>query len=157
MTKWARRVLDPEEIPEVVHQAFHHLRTGRPRPVEIEIPPETLADVADVELMEPEASQRYQASDDQIEAAAQMLAEATNPLIWAGGGAISSQSSDALLKVAEHLQAPVISTPEGKGAISDRHYLSLGSLWLRNDPIAKSNPAPTSSWPWEPGWPHQIY
>ncbi len=142
VTKWARRVLDPEEIPEVVHQAFHHLRTGRPRPVEIEIPPETLADVADVELMEPEASQRYQASEDQIGTAAQMLAEAANPLIWAGGGAISSQSSGALLKVAEHLQAPVISTPEGKGAISDRHYLSLGSLWLRNDPIAKSNPRP---------------
>ena len=139
VTKWARRVLDPAEIPEVVHQASHHLRTGRPRPVEIEIPPETLADVADIDLMEPEESHQVEASDAQIEVAAKMLAGATNPLIWVGGGAISSGSSEALLRVAQHLQAPVISTAEGKGAISDRNYLSLGSLWIRNDPIARSS------------------
>jgi acetolactate synthase-1/2/3 large subunit len=42
--------------------------------------------------------------------------------------------------VAEHLQAPVITTAEGKGAISDRHPLALGALRLRNDPIAKEPP-----------------
>ena len=139
VTKWARRILDPAEIPQVVHQAFHHLRTGRPRPVEIEIPPETLAEVVDIELVEPEESYEPDASKEQIQAAAEMLAEAANPLIWVGGGAVSSGSSEALLKVAEHLQAPVISTAEGKGAISDRHYLSLGALWLRNDPIARAS------------------
>ena len=51
---------------------------------------------------------------------------------------MSSGASQALLKVAEHLQAPVIMTAEGKGIISDRHPLSLGALWLRNDTIAKS-------------------
>lgn len=139
ITKWAERVLDPVNVPETVQQAFYHLRTGRPRPVEIEIPPETLAELADVELREPEESRRIEASDDEIAAAAGMLANATNPLIWVGGGAISSGASEPLLRVAEHLQASVISTPEGKGAISDRHYLSLGTLWLRNDPIARSS------------------
>ena len=139
VTKWARRVLDPTEIPEAVHQAFHHLKTGRPRPVEIEIPPETLADVADVELMEPEERRREGAATEQIETAARMLAEAANPLIWAGGGVISSGASEALLRVAEYLQAPVVSTPEGKGAISDRHYLSLGALRLRGDTIAQAS------------------
>lgn len=139
VTKWAQRVLNPAEIPEVVHQASHHLRTGRPRPVEIEIPPETLSEVADIELMEPEESHQVEASHEQIQAAAKMMADASNPLIWVGGGAVSSGSSEALLKVAEHIQAPVIATAEGKGAISDRHYLSLGALWLRNDTIAKSS------------------
>ena len=137
VTKWARRILDPAEIPEVVHQAFDHLRTGRPRPVEIEVPPETLAEVADVELVEPEERYQSEASSEQVEIAAKKLAGAANPLVWVGGGAISSGSSEALIKVAEHLQAPVISTPEGKGAISDRHYLSLGTL-LRIDPVARS-------------------
>ena len=137
VTKWARRVLDPAEIPEVVHQASLHLRTGRPRPVEIEIPPETLAEVADIELMEPEEGHQVEAGDEQIEIAAKMLAGASNPLLWVGGGAVSSGASEPLLKVAEHLQAPVISTPEGKGAISDRHYLSLGAHWIRNDPIGR--------------------
>ena len=137
VTKWAHRIMDPAEVPEAVHQAFYHLKNGRPRPVEIEIPPETLAEVADVELLEPEAPRVVAASPEQIEAAAEALAEASNPLIWAGGGVISSQGSEALTKLAEHLQAPVVTTAEGKGAISDHHPLALGALWLRNDTIAK--------------------
>ena len=137
VTKWAHRIMDAAEVPEAVHEAFHHLKNGRPRPVEIEIPPETLAEVADVELLEPEAPRVVAASSEQIEAAAETLAGASNPLIWAGGGVISSQGSEALTKLAEHLQAPVVTTAEGKGAISDHHPLALGALWLRNDTIAK--------------------
>ena len=140
ITKWAQRILDPAEIPEAVHEAFRQLKTGRPRPVEIEIPPETLAEVADVELQEPEAYPRQPADSEQIQQAAKILGDATNPLIWVGGGVISSGASEALLKVAEHLQSPVISTPEGKGAISDRHHLSLGGLRMRNDPVAQTSP-----------------
>ena len=139
VTKWAHRVLDPTEIPDAVHQAFRHLRTGRPRPVEIEVPPETLAEVADIELTEPEQIHPVAASSASIEAAAKILVDANNPLIWVGGGVISSGASPNLLKVAEHLQAPVISTAEGRGALSDRHYLSLGALWLRNDTIGRSS------------------
>ena len=136
VTKWAQRALDPAEVPEMVHQAFHHLKNGRPRPVEIEIPPETLAETADVELPEPEAPRPLAPDAGRIAEAARMLAAADNPLIWAGGGAVASGASDALRRLAEHLQAPVIVTAEGKGVISDRHPLSLGSLWLRNDPVA---------------------
>ena len=52
----------------------------------------------------------------------------------------SSGANEALLSLAEHLQAPVIATAEGRGAISDKHYLSLGGLRLRNDPIARDEP-----------------
>ena len=140
VTKWARRILDPAEIPDVVHEAFYHLKTGRPRPVEIEIPPETLADVADVELREPEEYPHPASDPESSRAGARIMSEAANPLIWAGGGVISSGAQDALLRVAEHLQAPIITSAEGKGAISDRHPLSLGAQLLRNDPIAKAEP-----------------
>ena len=136
VTKFARRAMDPAEVPETVHEAFHHVKNGRPRPVEIEIPPETLAEVADVELLEPEAPRPLAPDAGRIAEAARMLAAAENPLIWAGGGTISSGASDAVRKLAEHLQMPVIATAEGKGIISDRHPLSLGSLWLRNDTVA---------------------
>ena len=138
VTKWAKRVLDPAEIPEAVQEAFRNLKTGRPRPVEIEIPPETLADMADVELREPEEPRKVKADGERVERAAKMLTEAANPLIWVGGGAVSSGATQALVKVVEHLQAPVITTAEGKGAISDNHPLALGALWLRNDNIAKA-------------------
>lgn len=140
ITKSARRVLDPAEIPEAIHEAFYHLKTGRPRPVEIEVPPETLAEEGNVELIEPADHRRPAASADTIRQGAQILADAANPLIWAGGGVISSGASGALQKVAEQLQAPVITTAEGKGAISDQHPLALGALRLRNDPIAKEPP-----------------
>ena len=140
ITKWARRILDPAELPEAVHEAFHHLKNGRPRPVEIEVPPETLAEMADVELLEPEAARPGGPDAEKIAAAAQMLTDAANPLIWCGGGVISSGASTELVKVAEHLQAPVVMTAEGRGAISDRHPLSLGGLWLR-DEIVASDPA----------------
>ena len=140
ITKWARRILDPAELPEAVHEAFHHLKNGRPRPVEIEVPPETLAEMADVELLEPEAARPGGPDAEKIAVAAQMLTGAANPLIWCGGGVISSGASSELVKVAEHLQAPVVMTAEGRGAISDRHPLSLGGLWLR-DEIVASDPA----------------
>ena len=140
ITKWAHRVLDPTEIPLAVHEAFRHLQTGRPRPVEIEVPPETLAEVAEIDLREPGDFPRPAPEAGSIKKAAAMLSEARNPLIWAGGGVNSSGANEALLKVAEHLQAPVIATAEGRGSISDKHYLSLGGLRLRNDPVAKDDP-----------------
>ena len=135
VTKWASRVLDAADIPAAVHEAFFQLKTGRPRPVEIEIPPETLSDEVDVELLEPGKHEAKPAPADAIERAARLLGGASNPIIFVGGGAVSSGASDALVKVAEHLQAPVVATSEGKGAISDRHYLSIGTLRLRNDPF----------------------
>ena len=136
ITKWAHRVLDPAEIPQAVHEAFYQLKTGRPRPVEIEIPPETLAEEADIELREPGDYRRGAASDESVQNAARLLAGAEKPLIWAGGGAISSGASEVLTRLAEHLQAPVVTTGEGKGAISDRHYLSLGVPRAAGDPLA---------------------
>ena len=135
VTKWASRVLEATDIPAAVHEAFYQLKTGRPRPVEIEIPPETLSDQPDIELLEPGKHEAQPAAHDAIEHAARLLADARNPIIFVGGGAVSSGASDALVAVAEHLQAPVIATSEGKGVITDRHYLSIGTLRLRNDPL----------------------
>ena len=55
---------------------------------------------------------------------------ASRPLIVAGGGVVLGDASDALTAVAELLQAPVITTREGKGAIDDRHPLSVGTMWV---------------------------
>ena len=141
VTKYVRRIMATEEAPEAVHEAFRQLKTGRPRPVEVEMPPETMA--------RPRRSHAHRsrkvmpgprASDEQVAEAARILAGAKRPLIWAGGGVISSEGSQPLVRLAERLQAPVITTAEGKGAIDDRHPLALGALRLRNDPVAKTEP-----------------
>ena len=127
ITKWCSRVLDPTLIPRVVHEAFRQMNTGRPRPVEIEIPPETLAQAAEIELLDRGVYSPELPDSSSIDKAAALITKAERPVIWAGGGVIRSGASQALLALAEYLQAPVINTPEAKGAISSRSYLSLGT------------------------------
>jgi acetolactate synthase I/II/III large subunit len=130
VTKWARRVLDPAEIPGAVREAFRQMATGRPRPVELEIPPETFSDEADVTLVDPVAVEPDPVDPDAIARAAALLASARTPLIVAGGGAVLGDATAVLRDVAEHLQAAVVTTREGKGAIDDRHPLSVGTMWV---------------------------
>lgn len=130
ITKSAERVLDPDRVPAAVRDAFHAMTTGRPRPTEIEIPPETFADATDATSIDPVAPLPGVPSPDAIEAAADLLAAAHDPLIVAGGGVVVGGASEPLLAVAEHLQAGVVTTREGKGAIDDRHPLSVGTMWV---------------------------
>ncbi|MFQ5996006.1 MAG: thiamine pyrophosphate-binding protein [Dehalococcoidales bacterium] len=134
LTKWCHCVLKVEEIPGAVQQAMHHLRTGRPRPVELEIPWDVMPASARVEIPEPEPVPLTQPELTQVQAAARLLASASRPIIWAGGGVIGSDASNELRQVAERLNAPVITTPEGKGAIPGDHPLSLGVFYYRFGP-----------------------
>ena len=135
ITKWTARAHHPADIPAIVHEAFRQLHTGRARPVEIEIAPEVLAAETEIELLAPESYERPGGAGEQVERAARILAAARQPVIWAGGGAISAGASAALQRLAEQLQAPVVTSPNGKGAISDRHPLSLGLAELRYEPL----------------------
>jgi acetolactate synthase-1/2/3 large subunit len=137
VTKWASRILTAQDVPATVQEAFYQLKSGRPRPVEIEIPPEALAEEANIELLDAANPIRPAASAEQVRKAAEILASAKNPIILAGGGAIAADASAALQQLAAYLQAPVITTAEGKGAISDRHDLALGALRIREDPLAE--------------------
>ncbi len=127
VTKWQTRVIDSKDIPNAVQESFLQLRSGRPRPVEIEIPPETLEESSKVERYEPLQVTQATIDGSSIEEAAGLISNSKTPVIWAGGGIHTSSASTELLEIAEYLQIPVLTTPEGKGAISDRHYLSLGT------------------------------
>lgn len=124
VTKWAGRAMTPEEIPTLVNQAFRELQSGRPRPVEIEIPPDVLQKKGNVTLLEPYQPDRLAPDADLIERAAKALGEAKTPLIFAGGGVLGSGAWDELRQLAETLQAAVVLTSNARGAISDRNYLS---------------------------------
>jgi acetolactate synthase-1/2/3 large subunit len=130
ITKWRHRVLEVAEIPAAIREAARQLRTGRPRPVVIDIPPDTLEDEGEVTLLDPAPAERPPAPAAELDRAAGLLLAARAPLIVAGGGVNLSGAHDTLRAVAEHLQAGVIMTAEGKGALSDASDLSLGaSLW----------------------------
>ncbi len=135
ITKWRRRVLQVAEIPAAVREAFTQLRTGRPRPVELEMPPETMEEEGDADLLPATEAGRAAAPAGDVARALEILLAAKNPIIYAGGGANLSGAHEALRAVAEHLQAGVASSPEGKGAVGDLSDLSLGAAFWRDSPL----------------------
>lgn len=137
ITKWAARAINPADVPAIFHEAFRQLKTGRPRPVYIEVPHDVLAAEEEVKLLEPEFYDPPAGESERITQAAHLLVEAQRPAIWAGTGVQRSGASQALQALAEHLQAPVVTGRESKGVISDRHPLSLGMGELRFDPLRK--------------------
>jgi acetolactate synthase-1/2/3 large subunit len=130
VTSWQRRALTADEIADTVHEAFARVQRGRRRPVEIEMPPEAFSEEADVVLCDPAQSIREAADPDEIRRAADVLAGASRPVIWAGGGVVLGDATPALTEVAEHLQAAVVTTRQGKGGFDARHPLYAGTVWV---------------------------
>lgn len=125
VTKHAERAMTPQEIPGVLNRAITEMWSGRIRPVEIEIPPDVLFAKGDIELAGVATTRvRDEANPEDILAAAKLLGNAERPVIFVGGGIHVSEAWDELREVAELLQAPVIASQNGKGALSDHHYLS---------------------------------
>jgi acetolactate synthase-1/2/3 large subunit len=130
VTKWNARAMTPNEVPIVVHEAFRQLRSGRPRPVEIEIPPDVLQREDEVELRQPLAPDKTAGDPSLLERAAELLGKAERPLIIAGGGVLAAGAWEELRAVAELLDAPVVMTSNGRGALSARHPLAIIHLAL---------------------------
>jgi acetolactate synthase I/II/III large subunit len=135
ITKWRRRVLEVPEVPAAVRAAMHQLTTGRPRPVELEMPPETMEEEGEAVMLDPVSPVRPAAAAADISRAVDLLVAAQRPVIYAGGGAVLGGASEALIALAEYLQAGVITSAEGKGAISDHSDLSLGATVWPQSPV----------------------
>ncbi|WP_243408767.1 thiamine pyrophosphate-dependent enzyme [Microbacterium sp. TPD7012] len=128
IAEWSRRVRSAAEAVEAVHDAFTLFRTGRPRPVHIEIPLDVLEAPARVPLADRKARPAPDpAAGDpsSVADAARLLASARTPVIVAGGGATDAAAEVTAL--AERLGAPVLTTLNGKGVVDEGHPLSLGS------------------------------
>ena len=129
VTRWRREVSRPRDIPMAVTEAFCQMRSGRPRPVLIEIPPEASVEHEDVELWDPVPVSPIVPSPDQLREAARIIVESRLPLIYAGGGVARSDAEEALVRLAEATNIPVVTSSGGKGTIPDNHPLSYGSCF----------------------------
>ena len=129
ITKSAERVTLPSEIPGLVERAFNQLRSGRMRPVEIEVPLDTLFAEEEITLGQPAAARSLVTPDSAaLDQAAEILAASKSPIIYSGGGVLRGQAWPELAALAELLEAPVVMSQNGKGAISDRHYLAQNQV-----------------------------
>ena len=139
VTKWRRQVLRPREAPEAVFEAFRQMRTGRPRPVLIELPPDAGVEREEVRLRNPARIPRIVPSREDLQEAAQVISKSNTPLIYAGGGVARSDAEQALIKFAEATNIPVVTSSGGKGSIPDNHPLSYGSCFSPRGEIQEMN------------------
>jgi acetolactate synthase-1/2/3 large subunit len=141
LTKYGERIREGAEVSDVFHKAMEALRNGRPRPVQIEIPRdvqlETITWTDEMENQSPAALDRVIPPADQIEEMVSALIKSERPLIYAGGGVISSSASAELTQLAERLGAPVLMTGMGVGSIPGDHPLACGIAWA---PVADIKP-----------------
>lgn len=124
LTKWSARALRPTDVPHLVCQAFSQARSARPRPVAIELPPDVLQAAEDVLLLERAHVEPAQPDPDQLRRAVELLERAERPVIYSGGGTLAAAAWHELQDVAELLEAPVVMSVDGRGALSDRHDLA---------------------------------
>lgn len=130
ITKHNYLVMNAEDIPAAINEAFHIASTGRPGPVLVDIPKDVFEEVGEfrypdaVEL--PGYKPNLAGHPNQIRKAAKLIGEAERPVILAGHGVIISDAYDELRELAEKAQIPVVTTLLGIGSFPDDHFLCVG-------------------------------
>jgi acetolactate synthase I/II/III large subunit len=127
---FSHTILDPKQLPGILACAFAVFGSQRPRPVHIEIPLDVIvAEMGDAPLAAWSLPTRPGASAEAAAQAARLLIQSRRPLIVAGGGAADAAAE--VRAIAEHLDAPVFMTINGRGILPPGHPLALsGNLGL---------------------------
>ena len=105
VTTWSGRALEPGQVPGLVREAFRRLRSGRPRPVALELPPDVLQRFDDVHLLDSAPAEQLCADPDKLRQAAALLHAAQRPVIYSGGGVLAAGAWRELRALAELLEA----------------------------------------------------
>jgi len=134
ITKYNYQVRSVRDIPRIVKEAFYIATAGRPGPVLIDLPKDMQTGVDDVDFDIDIEIRGYKPNLDphplQVKRAVDLLVEAERPIILAGGGIHWSNAYGELLRLAELLMAPVVTTFMGKGVIPENHPLCLGCIGM---------------------------
>jgi acetolactate synthase-1/2/3 large subunit len=131
LTKWSARPRSAEEIPALVAEAFRQMRSGRPGPVSLELPPDILASTGAAEIPGMAVGSPVAPDQSDISRAAELIRSAEFPVIYVGGGVIAASAGDALRELAEALGAPVVMSENARGALDARHALAFDAVALR--------------------------
>ena len=137
LTKYCGRARRAEDIPDILGQALRQLKTGRPRPAEIEVPFDLWSKQGEMTFTSTERYTPIPPEPGDIKKAAAILKNAKHPIILAGRGAFKAGVAREITKLAGQLRAPVVMTPEGQGLIPYEHpfYAGNSTLWL--NPVFK--------------------
>jgi len=133
-------VQDVRELPQVMKNAFHVARTGRPGPVLIDVAKDVQE--AELDFHYPEAPDMpgwkppTKVHERQIREAAKAIAEARQPIVYAGGGVLNADACAELLQLVETGGLPAVVTLMGKSCLPDSHPLNYGAPGMHGSKFA---------------------
>ena len=140
ITKHNYLVKDVSDLPEIIKEAFHIASTGRPGPVLIDIPVDVSNSMIDknvkAKLDLPGYKPTLKGNQKQIKEAAARIYNSKKPIVFAGGGIVSSGGSSELRSFIKTAKIPVITTLLGKGCFSEKDKLSLGMAGMHGTKYA---------------------
>lgn len=135
-------VRDPRDIPRIVGEAFLIAKHGRPGPVLIDVPKDVGLETFRYEYINPGEAKipgfrdLIPPSSRQIIHSIQLIQEANQPLLYVGGGAITSEAHDLIYQLVNKYKIPITTTLMGKGIIDETHPLALGMLGMHGTAYA---------------------
>ena len=136
-TKHNYLVRELSDLPRIMKEAFHIARSGRPGPVLVDIPKDITAEFGDfvypdtVEIASYKPT--YKGNKRQIEKAIDAILKAKKPLLYIGGGAVLSDSSDLIRKIADMGQIPAVETLMARGVMGAKNPLLQGMLGMHGN------------------------
>ena len=138
LVDWSARIDVPREAPRLIAKAMQSMFTGRPGPAALECAIDVWGRAGPVPAQAPLPLAKTRIDEDAIKSAAKRLGAAKRPLIVCGGGA--QDASAEVRRLAEMLQAPVLSYRRGRGVMDDRNPLSVNlplghELWAEADAV----------------------
>jgi acetolactate synthase-1/2/3 large subunit len=150
VTDWNVRIDDPGRTPQIMREAMNRLNTGAPGPIHIDLPSDVAAadlppDAADelpaalAATPEPGPPRnRVAPAPDRVDAAVDRFLDARNPIVLAGGGALTADADDALESLVEYARCPLLTSLTARGVVSEYHDYCFGALGTLGRIAAKS-------------------
>jgi acetolactate synthase-1/2/3 large subunit len=140
VVKHSYLVKDANDIPRIMKEAFHIATTGRPGPVLIDLPKDVTQGPCTAPFVEKVNLPGYNIPGrpdvEKLKQVAAFLAKAKKPVLYVGHGSVIADAGEAIYKLADKLQAPVVNTLLGKGAVPEDKPLHLGMLGMHGTAYA---------------------
>ncbi|KAF0133790.1 MAG: acetolactate synthase I/II/III large subunit [Candidatus Saganbacteria bacterium] len=140
ITKHNYLVKSAKDLPRIIKEAFYIARSGRPGPVVVDIPKDVFTGKLKYsypdKIVIPSYKPNLNGHPKQISLAAKAIAAAKKPVMYVGGGAITSSAAVEVKQLAEKINCPVTTTMMGLGAFPGTHELSLGMLGMHGTAYA---------------------
>jgi acetolactate synthase-1/2/3 large subunit len=140
VVKHSYLVKNAADIPRVMKEAFHIATTGRPGPVLIDLPKDITQGPCTAPFVDKIFLPGYEipgrADQALVKQAAAYLSKAKKPVLYVGHGAVIAGAGEAIMRLAEKLNAPIVNTLLGKGACREDHALHLGMLGMHGTAYA---------------------